>query len=166
MRYLRCLIFAALCGFIGAAVSQTPSNVFVGNIIGPYTSVSSLSASVCGTSAAPQGTLGVVITSATDKGIYYCDSAGWSNTIGYLPSVTLTMPTSAVLLGCGTASTIAIPNATNFTVTPNQNPGNVNVQYWITGASTSGALANVAYCTALVSVTPASVTYLIKPFSR
>lgn len=102
-----------------------------------------------------------------DTGLVYCANTGvWTNTTGFLPSASIVMPTSAVLLGCGTAQTVAIPTATNFTIVPNANPGNVNVQYWLTGSGTSGATANLAYCTAVVSVTPAAVTYTIKPFSR
>lgn len=102
----------------------------------------------------------------TDAGLAYDSGSAWVPVTAYLTSAQIVMPTTTILLGCGSASTAAIPNATNFIVQPLGTPGNVNVQSWITSPGTAGATANIAYCTSLASVVPAATTFNIKPFSR
>lgn len=159
MRNLLLTVFGGACLAIGFAFAQ--QQIPTAGYVGHYTTVAAL------TTAMPAVTGNTNSWAITDDaGLVYNVGTVWTAATGYLPSTTLTMPTTAVLLGCGTATTVAIPNATNFNATPSANPGNVNVQAWITGSGTSGATANVAYCTALISVTPSAVSFLIKPFSR
>lgn len=148
----------------GQAGAQTvPAPITMG-IISGCTDATTL-ATCWPVAADPPAKVAVVTSPATL--LYFTDgTSAWQNTTGFLPSVTITMPTTAVALGCATDQTVAIPNAVSFYAVPSANPGNVNVQTWITAGGTSGALAHVAYCTAILSITPASVTFTIKPFSR